>query len=262
MIRQLTPASHRSPFHASTINLAGMLLCVFTTLVVLISVSRDQSGAELSEVTAAFSGALRDHGREDFAVIAASFRHEADAANETPADKSGIGGIGSRQKPLRAATLTVSEEEESGQFNTDKLSPVDVNGPVFSHLMTELERFCNISRSVEFDGQLALDLHSQSQQSDNAVRSTIQRIFKTCLEATGLTHEQPAELEIVVWASTPDSDALAHATDTAFDLERSLQKSLKANSSKPILLSSSGRIWTRSTSPRPLTTIFIRTAEH
>jgi len=262
MIRQLTPASHRSPFHASTINLAGMLLCVFTTLVVLISVSRDQSGAELFEVTAAFSGALRDHGREDFAVIAASFRHEADAATEKLAGKSEISGIVSRQKLLRGATLTVSEEEESGQFTTDKLSPVDVNGPVFSHLMTELERFCNISRSVEFDGQLALDLHSQSQQSDNAVRSAIQRILKTCLEATGLTHELPAELEIVVWASTPDSDALAHATDTAFDLERSLQKSLKANSSKPILLSSCGRIWTRPTTSRPLTTIFIRTAKH
>ena len=261
MIRQLTPASHRSPFHASTINLAGLLLCVFTTLAVLISVSRDQSGAELSEVTAAFSGALRDHGREDFAVIAASFRREADAANENLADKSEINSIVSRQKLLRGATLTVSEEEESGQFTTDKPFPVDVNGPVFSHLMTELERFCNISRSVEFGGQLALDLHSQSQQSDNAVRFAIQRILKTCLEARGFRQEQPAELEIVVWASTPASDALAHATDKAFDLERSLQKSLKANSSKPILLSSSGRIWTRSTSPRPLTTIFIRTAK-
>jgi hypothetical protein len=128
--------------------------------------------------------------------------------------------------------------------------------------MTELERFCNISRSVEFDGQLALDLHSQSQQSGSAFRSAIQRILKTCLEARGRTHEQPAEVEIVVWASTPDSDSLALATDEAFDLEQSLEKSLKSNSSKPILLSSSGRIWTRSTSPRPLTTIFIRTAKH
>lgn len=262
MIRQLTPASHRSPFHASAINLAGLLLCVFTTLAVLISVSRDQSGAELSEVTAAFRGSLRDHGREDFAVIAAGFRHEADAANEKLADKSGISGLVSRQKLLRGATLTVSEEEASGQFTTDKPLPVDVNGPVFSHLMTELERFCNISRSVEFGGQLALDLHSQSQQSDSAVRDAVQRILKTCVEAKVLTHEQPAELEIVVWASTPASDALANATDEAFDLEQLLEKSLKANSSGPILLSSSGRIWTRSTSPRPLTTIFIRTAKH
>jgi hypothetical protein len=262
MIRQLTPASHRSPFHASAINLAGLLLCVFTTLAVLINVSRDQSGTELSEVTAAFRGSLRDHGREDFAVIAAGFRHEADAANEKLADKSGISGLVSRQKLLRGATLTVSEEEASGQFTTEKPLPVDVNGPVFSHLMTELERFCNISRSVEFGGQLALDLQSQSLQSDSAVRDAIQRILKTCVEAKVLTHEQPAELEIVVWASTPDSDALAHATDNAFDLEQSLEKSLKANSSGPILLSSSGRIWTRSTSPRPLTTIFIRTAKH
>ncbi len=262
MIRQLIPASHRSPFHASAINLAGLLLCVFTTLAVLISVSRDQSGAELSEVTASFRGSLRDHGREDFAVIAAGFRHKADAANEKLADKSGISGLVSRQKLFRGATLTVSEEEASWQFTTDKPFPVDVNGPVFSHLMTELERFCNISQSVEFGGQLALDLQSQSQLSDSDVRYAIQRILKTCLEAKVLTHEQPAELEIVVWASTPDSDALAHATDKAFDLEQSLEKSLKANSSGPILLSSSGRIWTRSTSPRPLTTIFIRTAEH
>lgn len=261
MIRELTPASHRSPFHASTMNLAGLLLCVFTTLAVLISVSRDQSGTDLSELTSAFNGSLRDHGREDFAVIAAGFRHATDESTRKLADKSNISNTVSRQRLFRGATRTV-QEEDSQQFTTDRALPVDVNGPVFSHLMTELERFCNISRSVEFDGQLALDLHSHSLQSDSAVRDAIERTLKACRKAKGLLHEQPAEFEIVIWASTPATDALAKATEKSFDLEQSLQKSPKVKSSEPLRVSSSGRIWTRPHSPRPVATIFIRTAKH
>jgi hypothetical protein len=264
MIRELTPASRRSPFHASTTSLAGTLLCLFTTLAVLVIASRDQSGVDLSEVTAAFNGSLRDHGREDFAVIAAGFRQTIDKPSREFAEKSKTISSVSLQKLSREANPGVSDEEESGQVRTDRYIPVDVNGPVFSHLVTELERYCNVSRSVEFNGQLALDLHSQSQQSDRAIRNAIERTLKTCLKSNGPRNEQPSEFEfeIVIWASTPASDALAHATDKAFDLERSLQKSLKANKNGLTQLSSSGRIWTRPNSPRPLATMLIRTAKH
>jgi hypothetical protein len=262
MIRDLTPASQRSPLHASIMSLTGTLLCLFTTFAALVIATHDQSGADLSEVTTAFNGSLHDHGRKDFAVIAAGFRKEIDEPTRELAEKSKTISSASRQKVLREASPRVSEQEESGQFMTDQHSPVDVNGPVFSHLVTELERYCDISRSVEFDGQLALDLHSQSQQPDTAIRNAIERTLKSCRKANVARNEQPAEFEfeIVIWASTPASDALAHATDKAFDLEQSLQKSLTANASGLTQLSSSGRIWTRPTSPRPLATILIRTA--
>ena len=262
MIRDLTPASQRSPLHASTMSLAGTLLCLFTTFSVLVIAAHDQSGANLSEVTAAFDGSLQDHGREDFAVIAASFRQAMDEPTTGLVEKSQTISSASRQKLLREASPRAYEEDESRQFRTDLQSPVDVNGPVFSHLVTELERYCDISRSVAFDGQLALDLHSQSQQSDIAIRNAIERTLKTCWKANGARNEQPSEFEfeIVIWASTPTSDALAHATDRAFDLEQSLQKSLKANKTGLTQFSSSGRIWTRPNSPRPLATILTRTA--
>jgi hypothetical protein len=260
MIRDLTPASQRSPLNASIMSLTGTLLCLFTTFAVLVIATHDQSGADLSEVTTAFNGSLHDHGRKDFAVIAAGFRKKIDEPTRELAEKSKTISSASRQKVLREASPRVSEQEESGQFMTDQHSPVDVHGPVFSHLVTELERYCDISRSVEFDGQLALDLHSQSQQSDIAIRNAIERTLKTCWKANGPRNEQPSEFEIVIWASTPASDALANATDKAFDLELSLQKSLKANENGRTQLSSSGRIWTRPNSPRPLATILIRTA--
>lgn len=262
MIRDLTPASQRSPLHTSTMSLAGTLLCLFTTCAVLVIAAHDQSGADLVEVTAAFDGSLRDRGREDFAVITAGFRQTIHEPTKELAEKSQTISSASRQKLLREADSRVSEEEEPRQFGTDEDLPVDVNGPVFSNLIAELERYCNISGSVEFDGQLALDLHSQSQQSDSGIRNAIERTLKTCLKANGPRDEQPAEFEIVIWASTPASDALAHATVKAFDLEQSLQKSLKANKTGLTQLTSSGRIWTRPNSPRPLATILIRTANH
>ena len=261
MMSELTSASHRSPFHASTMSLAGLLLCMFTSLAVLISVSRDQSGANLSEVTAAFNGSLRNHGREDFAVIAAGFRKATHKPNDDFAEKSKTSRNASRQKLFRGATVMESEEQESGQSPTAQRFPVDVNEPVFSHLVTELERHCSILRSAEFDGQLAFDLHSQSHQSDSAVRTAIEQMLRTCRKANEQVAEKSTEFEIVVWASTPTSDALANATDKAFDLERSVQKSLKANRRSPTLLSSSGRIWTHPNSARPIATIFVRTAK-
>lgn len=263
MIRDLTPAAQRSPFQTTAMNLAGLLLCVFTTLAVLINVSHDQSGAALSEVTAAFNGSLHDHGRQDLAVIAAGFREAAAQSASDMSEKNGLRNNESRQKLWREATLTVSNEEERAawdQRTRQNRASVDVNGLVFSHLMTELERFCRISQSVEFGGQIALDLHSQTPPSDNSIQHAIERTLKTCRKPDGLHHDRPMEFEIVIWASTPASDALGNATQRAFDLEKSLQKFAAGDLSVPILLSSSGRIWTRPNSPRPVATLYIRTA--
>lgn len=256
----LTPASQRSPFHATTINLAGMLLCVFTTLAVLLSVSRDQSGATTSELTTAFNGALRDHGRNDVAVIAASFRRAAVAPVNGREDKS-RSGVNARLNLDRNDHFSaVSAEEEEGLFSTEKLRPTDVNGPVFSHLMTELQRYCNISPAEELGGQLALDLHSQIPQSEDFVRNAIGKILKTCRKDNDSIGLSPAEFEVIVWASTPATEALAAAAQEAFQLEQSLERSLKAQSDAAITLSSSGRIWTRPESPRPLATVVVRAA--
>lgn len=255
---RLTPASQRSPFHATTISLAGMLLCVFTTLAALFNVSRDQSGATISEVTTAFNGALRDHGRNDVAVIAASFRRAAVSPVNGREDESRSDVNVRRNIKRNDQSLSASEEDEVGLFSTEKLRPTDVNGPVFSHLMTELQRYCKISPAEELGGQLALDLHSQIPQSENFVRNAIGKILKTCWKDDDSTDQSPAEFEVIVWASTPATEALAVAAQEAFQLEQTLERSLKAQSDATIALSSSGRIWTRPQSPRPLATVVVR----
>ena len=258
---RLTPAAQRSPFHATTINMAGMLLCVFTTLAVLLSASRDQSGAAIAEVTTAFNGALRDHGRNDIAVVAASFRQAAVSPIDSRADTSRSGVNAPRIRERDDQSLVTSEEEEAGLFSREKLSPIDVNGPVFSHLMTELQRYYQVLPAVELGGQLALDLHSQIPQSKDTVRNSIERILKTCGETLHSAGQSPAEFEVIVWASTPATDALAAASQEAFDLQQSMGESLKAQSDDAIRVSSSGRIWTRPNSPRPLVTVIVRAAK-
>ena len=258
----LTPASERSPFHATTISLAGMMLCLFTTLAVLLSVSRDQSGATIAEVTTAFNVSLRDHGRNDVAVIAASFRQEPGTPDDSLAGKS-RSGVNARGISFHNdQSLATSEEEEAGGLSNEKLRPTDVNGPVFSHLMTELQRYCQVSPSVELGGQLALDLHSQIPLSEDFVRKAIEKILRRCCTTDDSTGQLPAEFEVIIWASTPATEALAAASQEAFALEQSLGKSLKAQSASAITISSSGRIWTRPQSPRPLATVVVRSATH
>jgi hypothetical protein len=154
-----------------------------------------------------------------------------------------------------------SEEEEQGQFADEKLLPTDVNGPVFLHLMTELQRYCQVSPAQDLGGQLALDLHSQIPQSRDSVRNAVERILKTCRNDTSSAGQSPAEFEVIFWASTPATDALAAASQEAFAFEQSLEKSLKAQSSAEIAIRSSGRIWTRPNSPRPLATVVVRSAK-
>lgn len=253
-------ALQRLRLHTPTINMAGMLLCVFTTLAVLLSVSRDQSGAMVVEVTSAFNGELRDHGRSQLAALAASFR-EANAAVDDRVTKSRRGvhipGI-SRRDDHSPATL---QNEEAERFSNEKLRPKDINGPLFSHLMTELQRYCTVSPTDELGGQLALDLHSQIPQTQNSVRHSIERILKTCLTTKDSTRPLSAEFEVIVWASTPATEALAAASLEAFTLEQSLSRSLGAQSDAGISMRSSGRIWTRSHSPRPLATVVVRAAK-
>ena len=261
MNSRLTPASERSPFYATTISLSGMLLCVFTTLAVLFSASRDQSGAALSVVTNSFNKSLQDLGRNDVAIIAASFRKAASAPDENRSGTSRSALKSARSIDRNVHAPAASEEEEQGQFPDETLRPTDVNGPVFLHLMTELQRYCHVSRAQNLGGQLALDLHSQIPQSQDSVRNAVERILKTCRNDTRSAGQSPAEFEVIVWASTPATDALAAASQEAFAFEQSLQKSLKAQSTAEIVIRSSGRIWTRPNSPRPLTTVIVRSAK-
>ncbi len=258
----LTPASQRSPFRATTISLTGMLLCVLTTLGVLVSVSRDQSGATLVELTSSFSGSLRDHGRNDLAVVATVFRHAAVADEDLRAIKSRSGVSAPRYNSRNDQSSVALAEENAELFSSKQLQPVDVNGPVFLHLMTELQRYCQVSPAEELGGQLALDLHSQISQSEDSIRSTIERILKTCRKSTASILQSPAEFEIIVWASTPATESLAAASEEAFTIEQSLESSFKAQSAPAIVIGSSGRIWTRPQSPRPLATVVVRVAEH
>ena len=258
---RLTPASQRSPFNATTINLAGMLVCVFTTLAVLMSVSRDQSGATVTEVTTAFNVSLQDHGRNDVAVIAAAFRQAAVAPDDSHEQKS-RSDVKARRNIIRNdQSLEISEDEETGLLASEKLRATDINGPVFVHLMTELQRYCKVSPAMELGGQLALDLHSQIPQSEDLVRNAIEKTLKTCCKTNDSSGQLPAEFELIIWASTPATDALAVASQEAFALEQSLGKSLKAQSGDGIRISSSGRIWTRPESPRPLVTVVVRAAK-
>jgi hypothetical protein len=258
---KLTPASQRSPFHATTINMAGTLLCVFTTLAVLVSISRDQSGATIAEVTNSFNGSLHDHGRNDVAVIAAAFRQAVVTPDHNRADKSRSGVTAPRNIKRIDESWAASEEDETEPSSLEKLRPTDVNGPMFSHLITELQRYCRVSPSVELGGQLALDLHSQIPQSEDFVRNSIARILKTCCKANVTVGQSPAEFEVVVWASTPATDALVAASQEAFAVEQSLAKSWKVQTEGVISVSSSGRIWTRPNSPRPLATVIVRAAK-
>ena len=257
----LTPASQRSPFHATTISLLGMLLCLFTTLAVLAVVSRDQSGAALAEVTSSFGGSLRDHGRNDVAVIAAAFRQAAAASEDEHTDKNRSGMNATRNSERKDRSLAVAEEHETGLSAGEKLSPTDVNGPVFSHLMTELQRYCTVSRSEELGGQLFLDLHSQIPQSEGFIRVALEKIVKTCRKTNDSVHQLPAEFEVIIWASTPTTEAMAASSEEALTHELSLEKSLKAQTDSAIKISSSGRIWTRPHSPRPLATVVVRAAK-
>lgn len=257
----LTPASQRSPFQSTTISLLGMLFCVFTTLAVLVSVSSDQSGASLAEVTSSFRVSLQDHGRDEMARIASAFRQVAAVPDDEHGNHFHRGMNPPRYIERNDLSIAASDTEETGLFSTRKRPPTDVNGPVFAHLMTELQRYCNVSLAEELGGQLALDLHSQIPQTEDSIRAAIERILKMCRKANDTVHRSPAEFEVIVWASTPATDAVAAASKDAFIIEQYLGRSLGNQPIPAIKISSSGRIWTHPETPRPLATVIVRAAK-
>lgn len=261
MNSKLPSASQRSPFHATTINMAGMLLCIFTTLAVLLSVSHDQTGAAVAEVTAAFNGAMRDRGQKDIADVAASFHEAVWASKDEHSRMTSRGGHVSQKIQRSRESSAAAQEEDVTEFPDEKLHPSDVNGPVFSHLVTELQRHYTISPKEELEGQLALDLQSQIPQSDDSVCNAIEKILKTCQMTSHSTRQSTLEFEVIVWASTPATDALAAASQQALSHEKSIERSLKAHFNAGIPVQSSGRIWTDPNSRRPVATVLVRTAK-
>ncbi len=228
-----------------TTSLIGLLLSLASCSMALVISSTDQTGRHLAEVSRAFQNSLSTHGmngtysRENSARLL-SFRDSAPDPRRT----------------LHGASKRLSLETAYPLLSDDNLSTLqDANEPAYLHLLSELQRFCQVSTVDVFDGELAIDLLWPSQKSDGEIADGICDMIQS-LE----THSNGFELEyqLTVWAASPVRSAFLDAALQSAKLQSLVENQQASHRLAPLRLSSSGQVWNSGKAIRPAVTLVIR----
>jgi hypothetical protein len=205
----------------------------------------DQTGRRLAEVSRAFQSSLSGHGidgtqsTEDSARLL-SFR-------DTESDPRHI---------LRDSNNRMSPGTAHPSFNDDDPRTLrDVREPAYLNLLSELQRFCQVSSVDVFDGETAIDLLWPSTRTDQEIGDRICDVIESVeSQSTGFK----CEYQLTVWAASPVRSAFLDAALRAVTIESQVQNQRSRLSPVPIRLSSSGQVWNNRKTIRPAVTVVIR----
>ncbi len=232
-----------APSFSSTVSLAGMLLCLFTCTLALLTASADHSGQHLAEVRTAFETSLASCGLSaevrgqpaGFEVLSRPLSEWSKPFNSLSS------GMTSVRQPRQPA-LDVSE--------TERLT--DANQETFSRLIVELNRLCDVYPARSYSGELAFDFVLVSPSTD-------QEAMDYCVGLMDRIHTQSGSqdwaFEVVCWADSPRSASLSIAALKAARLSQGVRQQ---HGKVPLSLATSARYWTLTKGIRPMVTLVVR----
>ena len=237
----------RSPFRQSTVSMAGMVLCVFFCTLVLLNACGDETGHRLSAVTAAFQSNVAAHGMG--------------SASVNQVRTSVIPAAGVPEQTELPSTRNIRSSTDSRNQRTDMdeepLALEDPDQDAFASFLRELSRLATVTPARSFDGEVTVDFLATGPRSQKEIVATSLNLIHSLHREAQIP---AAEVEIVLWAGTPEKSSLARAALEAAELHEEITRQLSSTEKNAYHLCTSGRIWYSETELRPAVTIVIRRA--
>jgi len=228
---------------SATVSLAGMLLCVFTCTLALLTASADHSGQRLAEVRTAFETSLGSCGlSSEVGGQPVGFEVSSRPLSEWP-------------KPLKSLSAGMTSVRHSRQplldvAETERLT--DANQEPFSRLIVELNRLCDVYPAKSYAGELAFDFVLVSPSTDQEATDYSVGLMDRIHTQSG---SQDWDFELVCWADSPRSASLSVAALKAARLSDGIRQQ---HGKVPLSLTSSARYWTLTKEIRPMVTLVVR----
>jgi hypothetical protein len=224
--------------------MAGMMLCVMACCLVLLDAGKDQTGLQLLAVAESFDDSLTGN----------SMSEESNSAKLIvwkPTDDS----EDTAQIEPTTAWRQFGVNERAKSFESDERQRVDINASRYGYLLRELKRFSEISDSMEFSGEVRIDLLTISGRSDRQLAKLIHTSLLLIEEGRGPGRY---EVDVILWSPSPRRSDVAGTALRAAQIQRRVNDSLRETPQSRISLRSSARLWNDRDHVRPEATLAVK----
>lgn len=228
----------KGPSKAYLISFGNMMMVLLAFFIVLNSLAKEQTGANLHAGTGSFVMSLKSFGlpgifkpglsERPFQANAASPIYEVDGPQDGPPGENPGGGPDKEENCLRV---------------------IDRDKEQFERFMTEMEHIYNVEELPKTQGRIVYDLFDRLNSQSPLLTAQHQRAMADVVPLLRRPHYR---VEIVVWATTPGATAWKRAALLSAQIRDEILQvaSLKPNEAKR--LQAVGKPWLLSDEKRPV----------
>ena len=237
--KQKPPPS--KPSKAYLVSFGDTMTALLAFFIVLNSFAKDQTGANMHSGTGSFVNAMSTSG----------------LPGEYPGDRSNLVFQKKAPAPIYAVA-DPNEDPESRKTlgpdsDPDEKRIIDRQTDNFKRFLSEMNRQHEVHEQLPTRSQVVMDSFEnlEKQKGSNPPPPLRTNAIQIASEAIGQLTRDDFELEIVVWAKMPSRLAMKRAMDTAFAIQKQIDKSFSISPAQRARLSTSAKPWLFTDAKRP-----------
>ncbi|MFN9717449.1 MAG: hypothetical protein ACK58L_02075 [Planctomycetota bacterium] len=238
------------PFRNSSLTFCSMLLCIFASVLGLVSASSDQTGFSAAAITHEFRKELgmSRQSREEVTdrnpseiIRFASLRQDARQVDDL------------QRQRMKEEDELFSWEDAERPDDSRRRDACDADlGSSFQNFVREVERLGHVSQLDLTESHAVIDVFSSSASTDIETSERMAWLIRSIHESVkGHRSGAPMEYRITLWSPAPSLAAIQNATERACMLEKSLSRHFDGRSLSGNTVSVECVCWMLPDSPRP-----------
>lgn len=227
---------------AYLLSFGDCMTALLAFFIVLNSMAKEQTGANLYSGTGSFNAALNSHGMTG--VFPANKSRNVMQMN----DVAPMYMVGDPEQEDAGTGVGPDENDDDGRI-------LDREKEQFSRFLEEAQRMSSIQEEPGIEAEVSLDVMAPIPQSGSLISAELQ---KTLAQVRPVFRKPDRMLEITVWATTPSQTAWSRAARQATEIRKEAIKFLKLDDSQELRITASGRTWISSTVKRPSVSVVLR----
>lgn len=247
------------PFRSSTTSVVGMLLCIFATILAMVSISTDQTGTSVATVAQSFSESFHSQPIDGLVSTPSKARSRifqfASANNRVSPEPEFPERKFQDEEELFAFDADLLEDtNEAGQTRIPRR--VEVTG--FPHFVQELGRLRDMSRVHTCDSQPFVDFIAAEEMSSEACADTIGSLIESTIDQTRATSLSPSlTFRAILWSPSPTFAMLTKTAREAGAIEQLVREQLSQQGIKNVTVAIESSTWMSTIAQRPVFSVRI-----
>jgi len=226
------------PSLAYLVSFGDTMTALLAFFIVLNSLAKDQTGANLYAGTGSFSAAVRGLG------VPGWFKNNQSRTPLNPQESKPIYFVDDEGN---AVELGAGPDDEDNDLRV-----LDRQKEMVQRIVTELESLFDVEESSHSFSEVEFDLFQSLAKPPQVLGSDARKVLLKCVP---LTKRPGYQLEIIVWTPTPSPSAWERSALRAHEIESEILRDFASMGISPERLQTSARAWMSSTEDRPTLTI-------